>query len=138
MDYILLNLLPITAAAIASFVFGAVYFVALKRPYALASGTGETRRRSIGIYIVTFLAEWWMAAILIGALILAPPEASEWTMGLGSAVIIWIGFVMPATVVNTRLALRPWSLAIIDSLHWLGVMLVQASTMLLIGATPPA
>ena len=136
LTYITLNLVSITAAAVASFLFGAVYYVMLKRPYASASGTG-TERRSIGTYATVFAAEWWLAAILIGALILAPVEAGLWTVGLGSAAIIWVGFVLPATVVNTRLRAEPWTLALIDAFHWLGVMLVQAVVMILIGTTAP-
>jgi hypothetical protein len=137
MDYILLNALPITAATLAGFAFGALYYIALRAAYATASGTDSRARRSLSTYALIFLAQWWMAAILIGAIILAPAEASKWTMGLGSAVIIWIGFVAPTTLINTRLALRPYRLAFIDAVHWLGVMLIQASVMLLIGATPP-
>lgn len=138
MGYILDNLFPIFIATLAGFAFGAIYYILLKRPYGRASATDPTHRRSLSTYGVVFAAEFWLASILAGALILAPPEASAITMGLGSAVVIWIGFVMPATVVNTRLALRPWSLAVIDSLHWLGVMVVQALAMLLVGVVPPA
>ena len=136
LTYITLNFLPITAAAVASFLFGAVYYVLLKRPYASAADTG-TERRSLATYATVFAAEWWLAAILIGALILAPVEAGLWTVGLGSAAIIWVGFVLPATIVNTRLRGEPWSLALIDAFHWLGVMLVQAVVMILIGTTAP-
>jgi len=137
MSYIYENFLPILIATLASFTFGASYYIALKRPYARATHTDATHRRSVSTYAVVFAAEFWLACILAGALILAPPEAGAMTMGLGSAIVIWIGFVMPATVVNTRLALKSWSLAIIDSLHWLGVMLVQALAMLLVGVVPP-
>ena len=138
MDYILLNFLPILLATVAGFAFGAVYYILLKRPYAQASGTDETHRRSLSTYGVVFAAEFWLAAILAGALILAPSEASPAEMAVGSAMLIWVGFVMPVTVVNARLALRPWSLALIDSLHWLGVMVVQAAVMLLVGVGAPA
>ena len=136
LTYIALNIVPITVAAVVSFLFGAAYYVALKGPYSRGSDT-RAARRSLGTYLTVFIAEWWLAAILIGALILAPVEAGLWTVGLGSAAIIWVGFVLPATVVNTRLQQEPWSLALIDSFHWLGVMLVQAAVMILIGTTAP-
>lgn len=138
MGYILDNLLPILSATAVAFAIGAAYYIALRRPYARASGTDATGRRSLGTYLTVIVAEFWLASILAGALILAPPEASDWTMAVGSAVVIWIGFVMPATVVNARLALRPWSLGLIDSLHWLLVMVAMAVTMKLVGVTPPA
>ena len=138
MSYIAQNLLPILLATLAGFAFGAVYYIALKKPYARASGTRTTDRRPLGTYMVVFAAEFWLAAILAGALILAPPEAGAWTMAIGSAVVIWAGFVMPATVVNTRLSLRGWSLAAIDGFHWLGVMAIQAAVMTVVGVNAPA
>lgn len=137
MSYILANILPILVATMASFGFGTLYYIALRRAYARASGTPDTHRRPVSTYMVVFAAEFWLACILAGALILAPPEASPWTMAIGSAVVIWVGFVMPATVVNTRLALRGWALAAIDSGHWLGVMVIQAVVIMLIGLDAP-
>ena len=116
-----------------------MYYIALRKPYSAATAAvGDDHRRSFTTYALVFALEFWLASILIGALILAPVEAGLWTVGLGSAAIIWVGFVFPATVVNTRLALRPWRLALIDGFHWLGVMLVMASVMILIGTTAPA
>jgi hypothetical protein len=40
------------------------------------------------------LAEFWLASILAGALILAPSQAGVWVRALGSAVVILIGFVV--------------------------------------------
>ena len=135
-EYIFLNLFPITAAAAASFLWGALWYYLLRRPYSRAVGE-SVHRRPLSTYALVFALEWWLAAILIGALILAPVEAGRWTVGLGSAFIIWVGFVLPATVINTRLQPRPWSLALIDAGHWLGAMLVQAVVMLLVGTTAP-
>ena len=139
LSYIALNFLPILAATGAGFAFGAVYYILLRKPYSAATAApGDDHRRSFITYALVFALEFWLASILIGALILAPVEAGLWTVGLGSAFIIWVGFVFPSIVVNTRLALRPWRLAFIDGFHWLGVMLVMASVMILIGTTAPA
>jgi hypothetical protein len=83
------------------------------------------------------LAEFWLAAILAGALILAPARADPWVMAVGSAVVIWAGFVAPAlwvTFMAHGLAKRR---AISAALHWLAVMAGQAILMQAIGLAPP-
>lgn len=75
--------------------------------------------------------------VLAGALILAPSEAGVWTMAIGSAVVIWIGFVVPATVVNHMHRSLPGTAAAVDAGYRLVVMLVQALVLKAIGLTPP-
>ena len=90
-----------------------------------------------GVILAVVVAQAWLCAILAGALILAPSEAGEWTMAIGSAVVIWIGFVAPATIVNH--AQRGLSAAAIatDSLAWLAIMVAQAVALTSIGLVPP-
>ncbi|RFC66331.1 DUF1761 family protein [Fulvimarina endophytica] len=126
MIYILLNIVPILAATFASLAIG---FVMTK----VANGA----RHSVGFYIAAFVAEFWLCSILAGALILAPPQAGEWVMALGSAVVIWIGFVVPALVVS--LGHRGESAGRIarDCGHWLVAMFLMALVLKTIGLVPP-
>ncbi|MGB6230762.1 MAG: DUF1761 domain-containing protein, partial [Litorimonas sp.] len=133
MIYIVQNLVPILAATGAAFLFGGLYYRALRRPWLAAVGpnaeAAEDRPGALH-YLAIFIAEFWMAAILAGAMILAPTDggAGPWTMALGSAVIIWIGFVLPALFVSYRLAGLRTRLVAYDALHWLGAMLLMAAT----------
>ena len=130
MIYIVHNALPILLATLAGLVFGLGYD-------RLVRGGAATRLPS-QIALITIVAELWFCAILAGALILAPPgKADAWTMALGSAVVIWIGFVMPALIVTLRYRTQTWRAALLDSGHWLGLMLVQAAVLHLIGVTAP-
>ncbi|MEM0929590.1 MAG: DUF1761 domain-containing protein [Pseudomonadota bacterium] len=144
MIYIVINGLPILAAAAAAFVFGAIYYGVLGRPWMAAAGLSEddikgpSGRPSPWPFVISFLAEIWIAAIIAGALILAPPEAGAWTMAFGTAFILWIGFVLPVMLVNHRYEGRPLALTIINSGHWLGVFMVQVSVLQAIGLQPPA
>lgn len=141
MIYIIQNILPILAATIAAFAFGAGYYMTLGKPWMAAAGLTEEKVKSSPSsmpFIIAFIAEFWMAAILAGALILAPAEAGKWTMAIGTALIIWIGFVIPTMTVNHRYQMLPWRLTLIDGGHWLGVMMVQVIVLSLIGLTPPA
>jgi hypothetical protein len=84
-----------------------------------------------------FAAQAWLGAILAGALILAPPKGGVWTMTLGSAFIIWIGFVLPALTASYRLRGTEWRTIGIDAGYWLAAMIIEAVVMRLIGLVPP-
>ena len=122
MIYIWLNAWPITVAALSSVGIGALWY----------------RKAVPTATLVTMLvAHWWIAAILAGALILAPPKGDVWTMTLGSAFIIWIGFVAPSVIAGYRLRELSWRSAARDSFFWLVAMLTQATLMRVIGLMPP-
>ena len=143
MSYIWLNLWPILAGTVAGFAFGALWYGLLAEPWMRAAGLtaddiAAAGRSTVWSYVISFAAEFWIACILAGALILAPPEAGPWTMAIGSAVVIWIGFVLPTTAVNNMFAMRPRRLIGIDAGHWLLVFVVQVVVMQLWGLVPPA
>ena len=126
MIYIVLNALPILAATLAGLVIGAIYLRLAGLP-----------RATLGLVATTAIAQAWFAAILAGALILAPPRAPEWVMAIGSAVVIWIGFVVPVSVVTLRARKIAGGAVAADGLYWLVVMVAQAVVMKSIGLVPP-
>ena len=132
MIYIVQNALPILAATLAGLAFAALYYSVLGR-----TGEPGVRHYSVGLIVGDIVAEFWFAAILAGALILAPPKADAWMMAIGSAVVIWIGFVVPALVVTLRHRGEEAKTVALDCGHWLGVMLVQAAVLHAIGLVPP-
>ncbi len=130
MIYIVLNAAAILVATLASLAFGALYYSAASR--------GRPRPPGLsGTLATAFVAEFWLCAILAGALILAPPKDGVWTMTLGSAFVIWIGFVAPVIIATYRHRALGMGKALVDCGHWLGVMLVQAVVLRLIGLVPP-
>ncbi len=126
MIYIILNLAPILLATLASMLVGAVYL-----------RLARLSLRGPGLLVTTAIAQGWFAAILAGALILAPAKAGDWTMALGSSVVIWIGFVAPVNIVTLRARRHGWSTTVMDSLYWLVVMVVQAVVLKSWGLVPP-
>jgi Protein of unknown function (DUF1761) len=122
MIYIIINAWPITIAALTSVGIGAIWY-----RKAVPTATLAT----------LIVAQLWLAAILAGALILAPPKGSIWTMTLGSAFVIWIGFVLPVIAASYRLRALPWRSVISDAGYWLVAMLAQAVLLRVIGLTPP-
>jgi len=130
MDYIVTNIAPISLATAAGLCLSALY-------HAVWGGrlrNGE-RRRWASLAALAGLMQFWLACILAGAVILAPTDqgAGPWVMALGSAIIIWIGFIGPALLTSYRYRGVGWGPAVADALAWLLVMLTQAAVLQGIG-----
>jgi hypothetical protein len=130
LTYILTNFLPIAAATLAGLLFGFAWLRLL--------GPEAADRFTAPSAAVAVVAEFWLAAILAGALILAPPQAGEWVMATMTPVVIWIGFVVPALAVTLSYRGFGARTAFIDCGLWLGTMVLQALVLKLVGLIPPA
>lgn len=130
MIYIVLNGGAILAATLAGLMLGLLYQAGADRRQVAAW-------RRAGTLVTAFVAQAWLCAILAGALILAPPKGSVWTMTIGSAVVIWLGFVVPSLCAAYCLRALAWRAALVDCGYWLAVMLAQAVVLRLIGLVPP-
>ena len=127
MIYIYLNLGAILLASVAG--------LAVDYGYRAAFGAGV--RRAPAYIAIAFTAEAWFAAILAGALIVAPPKADIWTMTIGTALIIWGGFVAPVTLVTLTGRGERIGPTLAECGHWLLVVLAQAVVLRLVGLFPP-
>ncbi len=130
MIYIVMNVAAILAATLASLLFGALYYGVASRGRPRGAGLA-------GTFVTAFVAEFWFCSILAGALILAPPKGGVWTMTIGSAFVIWIGFVAPAILATYRVRALAVRAALVDCVHWLGAMLTMVVVLRLIGLVPP-
>ncbi|WP_404370572.1 hypothetical protein AB5I39_02220 [Sphingomonas sp. MMS24-J45] len=128
MIYIWLNLFPILTATALGLMIGWAYRATFDR---------SAGRISVGAIVTAALGLFWFASILAGALILAPPKAAPWIMAVGSAVVIWAGFVLPVVAITHSHRGGRASLIARDSLYWLITMIAQAVAMKLIGLVPP-
>ena len=135
MIYIVTNAYPILAATLAGLAFGVGYYFLVDRAVTKSSSDGATKQTVLAA--LAFIAEAWFAAILAGALILAPPEAGQWTMAIGSALVIWIGFIVPVLLVTHRTRALTTRTALTDCGHWLGVIIIQALVLQTIGLQLP-
>jgi len=133
------SLLTILVATIASWLFGAGWYGTLAKPWMAASGVSEedvkgpNGKPSPVPYVISFICEFVMAYLL--AVLLLHTSNGEFSLGtaLFSAFLIWLGFIFTTQLVNHQYSMRPISLTVIDSGHWLGVLLVQAAVMALMG-----
>lgn len=127
MIYILENASAIVVAALAGLAIGFVHHRA----------TGSDQRAGLGLAATTLIANAVIATILAGALILAPVKAGAWIVAIGTAFIIWAGFVAPAVVVSLRYHGVATGKVARDAGYWLVVMVVEAAALHAIGLVPP-
>jgi hypothetical protein len=130
-----LNYFAVFTAAIASFVFGGIWYSALSKPWMDAVGMSPERmqkdRGSLGLYVLAFVALLVMALMLAGILIHLAHGGLATTLRIGliSAAFLWLGFVIPTMVVNYAFHGAKHTLTLIDGGHWLGVLLIQGAVM---------
>ncbi|HEV7255185.1 MAG TPA: DUF1761 domain-containing protein [Mesorhizobium sp.] len=130
MNFAGMNLFAIPLAALAAFVWGALYYNLLSKPWMRAARLDReaVRARPIGpMLVVSFLAELVMAWVLAG--LIGHLGAGQVTLrnGLISGLFVWAGFMATALAVNHRYEGFGWDLTLIDAGHWLGVALVMGA-----------
>ena len=130
--------LAIVAAAVAAWLFGAVWFGLLGRPWAvglgLMSADAPQQRGKPPIFalVFSFVAELVMAAMLNGLLThLAGPQFGMAPALIG-AFFVWLGFIAPTIATNYAYQKRPWPVYAVDLGHWLGVALIQGAVLALL------
>jgi hypothetical protein len=134
-----INYLAVFAAAIASFVFGGMYYNVLSRQWMDARGVApadmERAKAQMGSiptpYAIAFVAEAIMAWMLAGMLLHLAQGGMPITLrnGVISGLFLWAGFVATTLAVNHAFQGAKWRLCIIDGGHWLGVLLVQGAVL---------
>lgn len=131
MGYIGTNAFAIVLATAGGLAVGGLFHL-------LTRQAAEPSRRLVAFVLVSMLAEAWLASILAGALILAPAAGpSPWVMALASAVVIWIGFVLPTILVSFLHAGRSAAATLTYAAHWLVVMVAQAAILQAVGLIKP-
>ena len=101
-----LNYMAVMVAAIASFIFGGVWYNLFSKQWMEALGMTPDKmprdRGAIGLYVLTFVAQLVMAWMLAGVLLhmAAGGLPTSLRTGLISAAFLWFGFVITTMVVN--------------------------------------
>ncbi len=124
-----LNYLAILVAALAGFGTGAVWYMSLSKPWLAASGfdTAGMPRSSktpFAVSIVSLLVMAWVLAGVVGHL--GPGQVTV-KNGVISAAFLWLGFIATTTATNYAFGQRRVMLTVIDTAHWLLVMLVMGA-----------
>ena len=121
-----MNYLAILIAALAAYAWGAAYYTTLSKQWLAAAGLTEVKR-SVTPFVISFIAVLVMAFVLAGSIGHLGAGNVSIKNGTISGIIIWAGFVATTVVVNNAYPGRKYMLSIIDSLHWLGVLVIQGA-----------
>jgi hypothetical protein len=126
------NIVSILVAAVAAWIFGGVYYTSLGKWWMAAQGktleqckaeqAGKSAVAMAAPFVVVFLAEIIMAWVLYG--ILLHLNMFSVRAGLISAAFCWLGFVVTTIAANNAFSNRKAMLTIIDSVAWLGALLI--------------
>jgi len=133
MDFAEINLLAVLLAAIASFLFGGIWFGMFSRQWLAAiNREGASRiepawQVDAVPFIVAFVGQLVMAYVLAG--IIGHPGADQLSPrnGVVAGAVVWAGFVMTTLVVNHAFQGARHTLTLIDGGHWLGVLVIQGA-----------
>jgi hypothetical protein len=126
------NVLAIVAAAIAAWLFGGIYYSSLSGPWLRAMGKtleqckAEQATKSAvanaAPFILAFVGELIMSWAMYGILL----HMNMFTVraGMITGAACWLGFVLTTVTVNNAFAGRKAMLTVIDSIAWLGAMVI--------------
>jgi hypothetical protein len=121
-----LNYLAILIAAVAAFAWGAAYYMTLSRQWLAAVGRVEPNKSTVP-FVISFVALIVMAWVLAGTLGHLGPGQVTVKNGIISALFLWLGFIATTVFVNNAYPGRKYSLSVIDSIHWLGVVVIEGA-----------
>ena len=128
-----ISYIAVLAAGFAGFVFGAIYYTALGTHWMAAArlNPDDISRTNPVPFIVAAVAQLLIAYMFAG--ILGHLGDVTFSGALITAFFIWLGFIVTTMAVNHRFQGANHMLTVIDSGHWLGVLLVMGVVISLIG-----
>ena len=126
------NILSVVIAAVAAWIFGAIYYTALGKAWIAAQGkTAESCKAEFAAksgltkfvpFILSFVGALITGVVIYG--ILTHSGLWSWHAGMVTGAFCWFGFVLTTVVINNAYAGRKVMLSVIDAGHWLGVLLI--------------
>ena len=130
-----INLWSVLAAAVAAWIFGAIYYGTLGEKWMIALGRSEAdikaqrAQKAVPVVpmIISFIAELVMAFMLAGLIVHFGGGATTVKAGLTIGCFIWLGFVITVLATNYGYQQMKPTLTFIDGLHWLGVLAIQGA-----------
>ena len=128
--------LAVFIAGVAGWLVGAAWYMALGKQWMAAQGKTEEQcmqeyeakkgtPAAWAPFVLALVGAWIMAWVLAG--LLGHFGAITVRSGLISAAFVWLGFVLTTMTVNNAFSGRKAMLTVIDSAHWLAVLLVQGA-----------
>ncbi len=123
--------LGLLAAAVAAFIFGSAWYMALGRQYQSALGLNpeECKGKPMPVtpLVICFAGELVMAVAL--SWLLARLSVVGWMWGAMMGGIIGAGVILPTVVINNAFPGRKAALSLIDGAHWIGVAIIEGAVL---------
>ena len=126
-----ISYVAVIGAAVVAYMFGAVWYMVLAKPWLSAIGFSEPPKPAPAAFIIAFVVQLVMAYFLAG-LIGHLGEVTPWR-GTLIAFLVWLPFVLGTMIVNHRFQGSRWQLTLIDGGHWLGVFVIMGLVIGLMG-----
>jgi hypothetical protein len=126
------NVLAIITAAIAAWLFGGIYYTTLSGPWLRAQGktleqckaeqAGKSSIANAAPFVLVFVGELIMSWAMYGLLL----HMNMFTLraGMITGAACWLGFVLTTITANNAFSGRKAMLSVIDSIAWLGAMVI--------------
>jgi hypothetical protein len=130
-----INYLAVLVAAVAGWLLGAGYYMALGKQWMAAHEwpAEKIARHQAGgpdskaPFVIAFVALLVMAWVLAGLLGHFSPALAGIRGGIISGAFVWLGFVATTTMVNYSFGGKKPMLIAIDAGHWLLVLILQGA-----------
>ncbi len=128
-----INWIAIIVCVVVSMAIGAAWYSTLAKSWIKANGFTPEQVAQVeandtpGIYVVAALCHLVMAIVLSGVIFHTAGSDVSPVDGLLTAFLLWLGIVATTMSINHRFQFKPWSLTLIDSGHFLLVMLAQGA-----------
>ena len=128
MDFPAINMIAVVVAAVATFAFGAIYYTVLGKAWMEAVGTTEEeikKTRSAVPFVTSFVSLLVMASVLSAFLAQQREGVASPSEAAATAVVLWLGLIVTSLATNNAFQGNKLKLTILDSIHWLGVLVIQ-------------
>ena len=121
-------IIAILAAGVAGWIFGAVWYGVLSKPYQRALGLNpddcKDKKMPMAPMVVAFLSALVMSAVLYQLL------GNLGVLGVWSSAIagftIGVGFLLTSVLVNNMFQQKSFALTVIDGGHWVLAVVLEA------------
>jgi len=132
MSFANVNWISVFVAAVAAWIFGAIYYTALANAWHAAQGktleqckaenAGKPALAKAAPFILSFIGEVIMGVTIYGILV----HGNMFTVRAGaiSGAFCWFGFVLTTIAINNAYTNRSAKLTALDAGHWLGVLVI--------------
>lgn len=126
MTFASVSYVAVAIAAVAAFVFGALYYGVVSKQW-MAAGRIAPEQAGPGPALlgITFVCELVMAFVL--ALVIGGLGAATLLNGIAIGALLWLGLIMAPMTMNHRYQAYGWDLTVIDGGHWLGAALIMGA-----------